>query len=225
MKDLRNLTARQIKAARSLLDWSQDDLAAAATLSVATIRKIESGHISPRGSTNNAIRKAFSQHDVLFTENEGVQIRKEVIKTFSGRDGFIEKLDHVYDVVSSQNPITRHLALSDDYAAKLAPQYIAEYSEKMGKISGLDARCLIWEGDQNMPFDYCQYRWLRKSSEWITPFYVYGDYVSLYMKHTTPKLFMTVSIYSETLADNMKKQFDILWNNAMVPKKMAGVRK
>lgn len=44
-------TARQIKAARALLDWSQEDLAIRAALSIATIRKIESGALSPRDKT------------------------------------------------------------------------------------------------------------------------------------------------------------------------------
>jgi len=46
-----NINARQIKAARALLDWSQENLASASGLSIATIRKIESGHISPRDKT------------------------------------------------------------------------------------------------------------------------------------------------------------------------------
>jgi transcriptional regulator with XRE-family HTH domain len=49
------INARQIKAARALLDWSQEDLANTSGLSIATIRKIESGHISPRGKTINSI--------------------------------------------------------------------------------------------------------------------------------------------------------------------------
>ena len=75
-----SLTARQIKAARALLDWSQDDLAVASHLSVATIRKIESGHISPRGKTNDDIKRAFENAELEFIEPGGVRQRPDDIK-------------------------------------------------------------------------------------------------------------------------------------------------
>jgi ribosome-binding protein aMBF1 (putative translation factor) len=51
LKNRTIVNADQIRAARAYLNWSQEDLAAAAELSVATIRQIETGHISPRDKT------------------------------------------------------------------------------------------------------------------------------------------------------------------------------
>jgi DNA-binding XRE family transcriptional regulator len=209
------ITAAQLRAARGLLDWTRADLAKAANISPETVKNIEHGTFRPQEQTAEAIIKAFGAHDVEFTDNEGVQRKQELIRTFIGKEGFIEKLEHVYGVVSSGTPITRHLALSDTYAIEVAPEYVKGYAEKMSKIPNLDAKCLIWEGDTNLPFDYCQYRWLKKS-QWVMPFYLYGNYVS-FMMHTTPDYFMTISIYSEFLAESLRKQFDILWAEAMVP--------
>ena len=69
--DQSSLKARQIKAARALLDWSQDDLASHSGLSVNTIRKMELGHISPRGKTSHAIRHAFEDNGLEFLEPDG----------------------------------------------------------------------------------------------------------------------------------------------------------
>jgi DNA-binding XRE family transcriptional regulator len=210
------ITAAQLRAARGLLDWTRTDLAKAANISPETVKNIEHGTFRPQEQTAEAIIKAFAVHDVKFTENEGVQKKQEHVRTFVGKDGFIEKLDHVYNVVKNELPITRHLALVDNYATNVAPEYVAEYAEKMSKVPNLDAKCLIWEGDTNMPFDYCQYRWLKRSNSWAMPFYLYGNYVS-FMMQTSPDFFMTVSIYSEFLADNLKKQFDALWQDSLVP--------
>ena len=215
------ITAAQLRAARGLLDWTRTELAKAANISPETVKNIEHGTFRPQEQTAEQIIKAFAAHDVEFLENEGVRKKKELIRTFTGKEGFIEKLGHVYDVVkNSAQPITRHLALTDRYAVDVAPEYIKEYADKMSKIPNLDAKCLVWEGDEIFPFNYCQYRWLKKSQPWVMPFYIYGNYVS-FMMQTTPEFFMTVSIYSELLASNMIKQFDLLWDNAITPPKKA----
>jgi DNA-binding XRE family transcriptional regulator len=214
------ITGPQLRAARGLLDWTRTELAEAAKISPETVKNIEHGTFRPQEQTAQAIYTAFAQHDVEFTDNQGVQVRKELVRTFSGKEGFLEKLEHVYSVVSSGSPVTRHLALSDNYASTVTPGYVKEYADKMAKVPNLDAKCLVWEGDQNLPFDYCQYRWLKKSDGWVMPYYVYGNYVS-FMMHTTPEFFMTVSITSELIASNMRKQFDILWDNAITPTKKA----
>ncbi|MDX2027563.1 MAG: helix-turn-helix transcriptional regulator [Alphaproteobacteria bacterium] len=215
------LTAAQLRAARGLLDWTRNDLAKAANISPETVKNIEHGTFRPQEQTADAIVRAFASHDVAFTEDEGVRKKKELVRTFQGKEGFIEKLDHVYNVARDGAPITRHLALSDNYAPTVAPEYVKAYADKMRAISGLDARCLIWEGDYNFTFDYCQYRWLKKDHKWVMPFYLYGNYAS-FMMHTTPDFFMTVSIYSEFLVENLKKQFDLLWAEAIVPTKKKG---
>jgi hypothetical protein len=155
---------------------------------------------------------------VEFLKNDGVQKQKELVKIFSGSAGFKDMLDHVFNVVKSGVPITRHLALSDTYASNVAPEHIKIFSENMAKVPHLDAKCLIWEGDMNYPFSYCQYRWLKKSNIWVKPYYVYGNCVVL-MTNTGIDSFMAVSIHSEHLATDMREQFDALWNTADSPGK------
>ncbi|MDR3449731.1 MAG: helix-turn-helix transcriptional regulator [Alphaproteobacteria bacterium] len=210
------ITAAQLRAARGLLDWTRSDLAKAANISPETIKNIEHGTFRPQENTADAIIKAFAAHDVEFTKDDGVRRHKDPIKIFSGTEGFGEMLDHVLTVVR-QNPISRHLALADTYALTAAPETIRVFSDAMSKIPHLDAKCLVWEGDINMPFAYCQYRWLKKSNVWVKPFYVYGNWVGFVM-NTGADSFMGVSISSELLAKDMREQFDALWNNADMPK-------
>lgn len=64
------LTAGQIRAARGLLDWSQQDLAGETKLSVQTIKRME-GLRGPEGSTEanvEAVRRALESAGVVFLE-------------------------------------------------------------------------------------------------------------------------------------------------------------
>jgi hypothetical protein len=68
-----SLTSAQIRAARSLLRWRADDLAAASALSVATIRRAELKEIETALTTANdlAIRRAFEAAGVEFIDENG----------------------------------------------------------------------------------------------------------------------------------------------------------
>lgn len=68
------ITREQSRAARALLDWSQDELAEAADLSPATVRLFEkpwkAGH-TPGEATVTAIRKALEKAGVEFIPENG----------------------------------------------------------------------------------------------------------------------------------------------------------
>ena len=53
------LTASQCRAARGLLDWTQQELADAARIGVATIRQFEGGATEPRQATLILLRQAL----------------------------------------------------------------------------------------------------------------------------------------------------------------------
>lgn len=70
----------QIRAARALLGWRQNDLARAAKVGIATIRRIEvlSGEVSGYASTQLRIQQAFERAGIRFIEadtSEGIGVR------------------------------------------------------------------------------------------------------------------------------------------------------
>src|ERR1700679_3417067 len=75
----------QIKAARAILGWSQDDLALAANVSVGTIRNIEQGNY-PRNATLNHLREALENGGVEFLDCDGVKRRIEEVAVYQGND-------------------------------------------------------------------------------------------------------------------------------------------
>jgi DNA-binding XRE family transcriptional regulator len=81
-KSIRKVSIRQVKAARSLLAWSQDELAAAAGVSIPTIKRLEAqdGPLGGRDETGMKIRVALESAGVEFIDENGggpgVRLRK-----------------------------------------------------------------------------------------------------------------------------------------------------
>ena len=73
-------SGKQIRAGRSLLGWKQRELSAATGLSEVSIKNAERGVVDSRGSTLNAIQRAFDRAGVIFldtgdTRNGGPGVR------------------------------------------------------------------------------------------------------------------------------------------------------
>jgi DNA-binding XRE family transcriptional regulator len=82
-KSILKVSIRQIKAARALLAWSQDQLASAADVSIPTVKRLEArdGPLGGRNETGTKIRLALERAGVEFiSENgggPGVRLRKQ----------------------------------------------------------------------------------------------------------------------------------------------------
>lgn len=73
------ISPAQLRAARGLLGWSQDDLARQARVGRATIADFESGKRDPYARTLGELRTAIEAAGVEFLENGcglGVRLRK-----------------------------------------------------------------------------------------------------------------------------------------------------
>jgi transcriptional regulator with XRE-family HTH domain len=81
-KSIPKVSIRQVKAARALLDWSQQELAAAANISIPTVKRLEAqdGLLGGRSETGEKIRFALEHAGVEFINENGggpgVRLRK-----------------------------------------------------------------------------------------------------------------------------------------------------
>jgi predicted transcriptional regulator len=77
------VSIRQIKAARALLDWSQEQLATAADVSIPTIKRLEAqdGPLGGRSDTGEKIGAALRKAGVEFIDEDGggagVRLKKQ----------------------------------------------------------------------------------------------------------------------------------------------------
>lgn len=65
------LTPAQCRAARALLDWSQQQLAESARVGVVTVRQFEGGSASPRNATIDVITRALEAAGIQFIPENG----------------------------------------------------------------------------------------------------------------------------------------------------------
>jgi len=74
------ITSRQIRAARAMLDWSRQDLADRALVSVSTVRRLELGIGDYRVSSVEQIQKVLEDAGVEFSgDGAGVRLAEEPV--------------------------------------------------------------------------------------------------------------------------------------------------
>jgi transcriptional regulator with XRE-family HTH domain len=76
------VTSAQCRAARALLDWTQDDLSREAEVGVVTLRQFERGATEPRRAILAALRRALEEAGVKFVGGgkgggPGVRLRED----------------------------------------------------------------------------------------------------------------------------------------------------
>ena len=207
-----NITGRQIRAARGLLGWKMEDLADKAGLTRITIRQIENDLVQPQEKTLAKIYAVFDKFGVEFLPDEGMRIRKQDTRTYSGKAGYRQLLDHIYETLKKGGNI-RQFNFGDMRYAPYEEAFVTEHIVRMSNIDGLDARVLEIDGETPNPVAYCSYRDLDKKFKEMAPWYLYGDYLVLSLNEGGGKReFITVQ--SKLLAERYLKEFDIFWKMA-----------
>jgi transcriptional regulator with XRE-family HTH domain len=70
------MTPEQSRAARAWLDWSQQELAAKASVSLSTVRDYEKGRRVPIANNLTAMRAALEAAGIAFVETTGISFAK-----------------------------------------------------------------------------------------------------------------------------------------------------
>ncbi len=208
------ITARQIKAARALLDWSQEKLAEACNLSIATIRKIESGYISPRVSTMGGIQQALEGAGLEFIDPDGVRRRPEDIKVYHGSEGTIAFFDDVYQTANKGHEEIVVVCISEEPFALALGDYKDVHLARMRALANrVSVKCIITENYLYTPADYCEYRSISKAYVDSVPFYIYGDNYAIFLFDAQPSPKIIVH-KSSLLAKAYRRQFHSMWEKA-----------
>jgi transcriptional regulator with XRE-family HTH domain len=215
MEHLPSLKSRQIRAARALLDWSQEDLAGASNLSIATIRKLELGHISPRGKTTGALRHALENAGLEFLEPDGVRHRPGDILIFQGQEGIRSFYDDIYQTMHKKGGEVVVVLASEIPFNKALGEYRFRHYERMIAIKEATfVSCIVTEDRETLPAtSYCECRWISKHYVNSVPFYVYDDKYAIIVFDCDPSPKITV-IQSRVVAEAFREQFHSMWDKA-----------
>ncbi len=105
------ITSAQVRAARALIRWSAEDLAQAAKLGVATVRRAEAeeGPLSITLANADAIQRALEQGGVVFvfeSEDSGAGVRLAKRETTAGLTRQIDAIEAHLANTSHEPPQT-----------------------------------------------------------------------------------------------------------------------
>jgi transcriptional regulator with XRE-family HTH domain len=91
------MTIHQLKAARALLDWTQQDLARASGMHLNVINNIERGTTNPRQKTIEKLKKTLEDQGVAFIGTRGVELVRQAIavKKMEGAECMTLLLDEI----------------------------------------------------------------------------------------------------------------------------------
>lgn len=214
------ITPAQCRMARSLLNWTQNELAERCELSPVTINKFEksTGDKGLEMRTLQKLRRTLEGGGVEFTDYEGVRWKPRGIITYKGRDGFAEFIWDVYETAKTKGG---EICVSNVdevlFTDWLGIEVDTAYMEKMKELDNFNFKILVKEGDWNFTASsYAEYRWVPKEQFFSVPFYVYGDKLAFLLFGDNVNIHV---IDNSDIAAAQRVQFDMAWQNAIIPKK------
>lgn len=212
------ITAKQMKAARAMLDWSRGDLATVSGISEPNLIRLEAGGES-RPDTMRKIVSAFEEHGIVFNNSGGVDPARPELRTYQGLAGIQSFFDDVYETLSEMGGEVVISGFDEDLVTA-GPEFDMMHVKRMSKLDNYTMRCLVKEGDKNLVASaYCEYRWTAHKDFQPVPFYAYGNKIAFieYSSPVDPPLI--VILRSKTISNAFHSHFEAMWRAAKpVPK-------
>jgi len=207
------LHAVQIKAARAILDWSQEDLANASGLSVATIRNLETGSISLRSSA--VIRRVIEGAGLEFTEYEGIRRRADAVKVFQGPDSCDQLFEDILQTIKEKSGTIEAVLKSQRMMLCSFGETPNGNYDRLKKINEHTyVKCLLTGSlDTFLMLPKFQFKTIAKQYAGPVAYYVYGDKHVLVLPEGEAG-FKFVVFYSIELAQSYRQHFLSLWDTA-----------
>lgn len=204
------ISPQQIKAARSLLDWKQSDLAQQAGLSLPSINNIERAIGSPRADTLAAIQHALEKAGIEFLTG-GVRLKDEIfeIQKFQGRDFIERQNDDLFSCMKGPDDEALMCSLDERKFPEYAPDQVLRYDQHQ-KATGFKEKILVKKNDNFFLANPEAYRWIAPELMGTIPYLVYKDRFAMIVWESQ----RVVIIRNQSIADSFRRQFEFLWKMA-----------
>lgn len=212
------ITITQIKAARSLLAWSQADLATAAGISLPALSNLERGAATARTKTLTTIEKALVGAGIEFIDGPGVRFQREIlnINMFEGKEAIAHLFDDIYDHMRKVGGDLLVGGVSEKQFVKVAAAPLMNYLRKVNRHKNIRSRLLAKEGDKHFlgKPGTSIYRWMEQDVFAPVPYYIYHDKYAVIMVGPPIRVIIT---QNPSLAETYRRQFEANWKRAKVP--------
>lgn len=210
------ITPAQCRMARSLLDWTQTQLAERCDLAPMTITKFEKEDSGkrPEARTLEKIRRALESGGVEFLPNEGVCRSSNNVVVLKGHDGFTQFREMMLNR-AKQGPLDVCVSNVDErnFSKWGGEEMNNNYRKELVKLGSVHFRIIIKEGDSNLTATkFAEYRSVPEQEFGEVPFYIFDDTLVLIpFEEDEMNLFI---IKNSLLAKYYLKQFETSWMKA-----------
>jgi transcriptional regulator with XRE-family HTH domain len=208
------ISAGQLRMARALLEWSQEDLALKTRLSISTVRKMEEGYI-PRASTVKEIRNLMEDAGLEFIDNEGIRRRFDVVQ-YRGEEGSDKFFDDVLHTLEKRGG--EFLGFIKSPAMLLHSFDISE-KDNLHRLDRLNKaapiKCIVSEpAKASFSIPEVRFRVLGVPDSCPSFFYAYGNKYAIILPRADKSLsFVVFELSSQALA--YQKHFHSLWDQSL----------
>lgn len=209
------ISIEQIRAGRSLLNWTQKQLAHAANISVRSLSAIELGETTPRLDTLQNIQGALESHRVIFGPDHGVKLSGErmEIHKFEGATCQEVLLKDIVDQLRWQGGEVCTNGVDEWRYGTLKSPIMDSFYKDLHKYR-LGERILVEKGFIDFVAPSTHYRWISKEAQGKLAYSVYHDSVAMLTWEPVMRL---VIIRNATIAKHFQDQFESVWDNGDVP--------
>ncbi len=209
------ISIEQIKAARALLDWTQEKLAKESGLSKPLINTLERRIANPKVDTIESIQRALEKAGVTFTEGPGVKLKSSTLKTqiLEGEDSLLRLCYDIFETLKKTKEPLMISGVAEKKYKNFAGQRVLDEIKKRLK-HGVPTQILSCEGDMNFIEPIEHYRWVPKAFFSQTPYYIYGDKYAIFLWGPPKKV---VIIENAEIAECYRQQFLAHWDAAKDP--------
>lgn len=212
-----SITTAQIRGARGILNWSQQDLAQRTGISATSIGSIENGQTTPRHNTLETIKTTFERNGIEFLGLEGVRTKRVGIDVLRGIEGFQQFSLDVFETLKIDEREVLQAYIDDTKFADWLGKEAYPHVERMQSLKRKSFKILQKEGDDYFPAkNYAEYRWIPEKNFLAVPFIVYGDKLAIVLFEPEPTIIVNGF---PMVADAYRLQFWNLWDNSIVPGK------
>lgn len=210
------ISIEQIKAARALLGWTQDDLARAANLSKPSINTLERRIANPKVDTMAAIQRALEEAGVEFTDGPGVKLRSSILKTeiYEGQDSLIRLVNDIFDTLVGTDKELMIAGVQEKTYEQEGGERITDLIHKRVK-QNIKTKLISCEGETHFIEPIEHYRLIDEKLFPKTPWYVYDNKYAILLWGPPQKV---VVVENTEIAAAMRDQFLALWEMSVPAK-------
>lgn len=205
----------QIRAARAMLGWSQQELAEAAGVSKDTVKNYELSNNRPNSKTLVAMEAALVTAGIEFPRDGGVRPIKGRIRRIEGSEGFRHLMDLMYETKRSKPDLPIMITnIKEDLFNQWLGDYEPYHRERMNNLNlSTPLKVILEKGKAvTQSVDYLDIRYIDKKYFGNTTIYCINKYVAI-LEMTRHNCILNI-IENEFMHDTFLKLLTLMWDNA-----------